>query len=635
MWKKMNLKARMLVQILGSVILVFSIVILILALRSRATAIQSAKEIAQGKAREASMDVKLYLEQAMNTVEVLSENVVALKKAGNTRRQDLETMTEGELESNPNFLACWFQVEPDAFDGKDAANISGMQYDKEGHYLATFYRDKDKTIRQDMYHSSEDFYAADYYQIPKKSDRLSIMEPYYYSYVDDAKSQFFETSVVNPFYFDGHFAGVIGIDIDLAYLYNLNLKIKAYKSGFGTLISNKGLIVSHPLKDKIGKYFAAGDSVKKLDVLSYIQSGREFETSEMSNQLGTMVYKYYVPIVLGKSNTPWSFCMTVPLNEALADAHRLLFLSLAFGIAGLLLMAIVIYVIAGNITSSVRKGVDLAKRVAAGDLSTHIEVDREDEIGELTRSLNVMSEKLRSMISSIKESASSISSAGEQISSGATQLSTGASQQASNTEEISSSMEEMVSNIQQNTDNSRQAEVIARGSVSSVQRVSTATRESVRSVKEIASKISIINDIAFQTNLLALNAAVEAARAGEHGRGFAVVAAEVRKLAERSKIAAGEIEILSKTSLSVTDETGRLMEALIPEIEKNSQLVAEITAASLEQNAGAEQVNNAIQQLNVVTQQNAASAEEMASSAGELLQQAEELGTITSFFRIE
>lgn len=196
-------------------------------------------------------------------------------------------------------------------------------------------------------------------------------------------------------------------------------------------------------------------------------------------------------------------------------------------------------------------------------------------------------------------------------------------------------MEEMAANIQQNTDNAQEADKISQKVQSGVQKVGSAAQESLLSIRNISEKIGIINDIAFQTNILALNAAVEAARAGEHGKGFAVVAAEVRKLAERSKLAADEIVTLSGQSVEVTESASDLMGNLVPEIEKTAKLVQEIAAASMEQSSGADQVNSAIQQLNQVTQQNAAASEELATSSEELSSQAEQLKELISYFKLK
>jgi methyl-accepting chemotaxis protein len=196
-------------------------------------------------------------------------------------------------------------------------------------------------------------------------------------------------------------------------------------------------------------------------------------------------------------------------------------------------------------------------------------------------------------------------------------------------------MEEMVANIEQNTQNAVQTDKIAITVAVDAEKVRKASQESMVSIKNIADKIKIINDIAFQTNILALNAAVEAARAGEHGRGFAVVAAEVRKLAERSKIAADEINNLSTNSVTITEESTGLLNNIIPQIEKTTRLIQEISAASKEQSSGAEQVNNAIQQLNDITQQNAAASEEMSSSAEQMTGQAEQLKELVAYFKID
>ena len=300
------------------------------------------------------------------------------------------------------------------------------------------------------------------------------------------------------------------------------------------------------------------------------------------------------------------------------------------------LVSIILSIILSNgIIKPVKKGIELAQKVSKGDLMANIKLDRKDEIGQLNTALKAMVDRLKEIIINIKTSSTSIAIASSQISSTSQQISQGASEQASSTEEVSSSMEEMVANIQQNTENADQTEKISIEASSGIQNVSQSAAESLASVKEIADKIGIINDIAFQTNILALNAAVEAARAGEHGKGFAVVADEVRKLAEKSKIAAEEIELLSRSSLDVTEESSKFMEEIIPNIEKTASLVQEITAASIEQNAGAEQINNAIQQLNRITQQNATISEEMATSSEELAKQADRLKDVISSFNID
>ena len=289
-----------------------------------------------------------------------------------------------------------------------------------------------------------------------------------------------------------------------------------------------------------------------------------------------------------------------------------------------------------NISVGINRTIILADKISDGDLALEIDyklLNQKDEIGQLNQSFNKMTIKLKEIVQNIMDGADNIADASMQMSATSQQMSQGASEQASSTEEVSSSMEQMTSNILQNTDNALQTDKISAVALDGVNKVGKASQQSLTSIKEIAQKITIINDIAFQTNILALNAAVEAARAGEQGKGFAVVAAEVRKLAERSKIAADEIGILSKTSVDVTEGAGKLMTDLAPEIQKTAKLVQEIAAASQEQNNGAEQINSAIQQLNSVTQQNSASAEELASSSEELAGQAEQLKEIVSFFK--
>jgi methyl-accepting chemotaxis protein len=272
-----------------------------------------------------------------------------------------------------------------------------------------------------------------------------------------------------------------------------------------------------------------------------------------------------------------------------------------------------------------------AEQVSGGNLTVTLrERSAQDK---LMQALIAMVSGLTRTVSDIRSIAGEVAAASQSISTASVQVSKGASAQAAAAEEASSSMEEMVSNIKQNADNAGQTDKIANKSAKDAQESGKSVLEAVAAMKEIANKISIIEEIARQTNLLALNAAIEAARAGEHGKGFAVVAAEVRKLAERSQKAAGEINQLSSTTLRVSEKSGEMLDKLVPDIQRTAELVQEISAASKEQDTGAEQINKALQQLEQVIQQNASAAEEMASTTEELTGQSEQLVSALSFFR--
>jgi methyl-accepting chemotaxis protein len=274
----------------------------------------------------------------------------------------------------------------------------------------------------------------------------------------------------------------------------------------------------------------------------------------------------------------------------------------------------------------------VAEKIAEGDLTITVKERAPED--KLMQALSKMVQGLIDVVGSIRDASNQVASGSQEMSATAEQISQGATEQAASAEEASSSMEEMASTIRQNSDNAHETEKIALKSADDAIASGKAVLETVGAMKEIAGKISIIEEIARQTNLLALNAAIEAARAGEVGKGFAVVASEVRKLAERSQTAAGEISNLSSSSVEVAEKAGELLGKLVPDIRKTAELVQEISAASAEQNTGAEQVNKAIQQLDQVIQQNAGAAEQMSSMAEELSSQADQVQSSISFFRL-
>ncbi len=288
-----------------------------------------------------------------------------------------------------------------------------------------------------------------------------------------------------------------------------------------------------------------------------------------------------------------------------------------------------------SITRPLAGAVQAADRMAAGDLSQDLQVDRKDETGRLLGAMQNMTERLRSILGDVRSSADALSSASEQVSSTSQSLSQAANEQAASVEQTSASVEEMSASIAQNTESAKITDGIAGKAANDAVQGGSAVGDTVLAMKQIADKIGIIDDIAYQTNLLALNAAIEAARAGDHGKGFAVVAAEVRKLAERSQVAAQEIGQVASSSVRLAEQAGQLLGEIVPNIQRTSDLVQEITAASQEQSSAAGQINIAMGQMNQITQQNASASEELAATAEEMNAQASQLQELIGFFRFE
>ena len=300
------------------------------------------------------------------------------------------------------------------------------------------------------------------------------------------------------------------------------------------------------------------------------------------------------------------------------------------GLAALVLA----YLIARGITSHIRSTNMVVDSIASGDLTKYVNADQRDEIGILGSNIDKMANQLSRIVSDAGNNADIVLSGTKELFQAAETLSNSSTEQASSIEEVTASMEQMVSNIKQNADNSQQTEKIAAQAAGDAEESGMAVNNAVEAMNEIASKITIIEEIARNTNLLALNAAIEAARAGEHGKGFAVVASEVRKLAERSQVAASEISDLSKTSVQVAAKAGAMLEKLVPDIKKTAELVQEITAASMEQNTGAGQINNALLQIDAIIQQTAELSTQINAATQELSIQAESLQNDMNYFLI-
>ncbi|MBN4079271.1 hypothetical protein JYT26_01385 [Beggiatoa alba] len=325
-------------------------------------------------------------------------------------------------------------------------------------------------------------------------------------------------------------------------------------------------------------------------------------------------------------------------EKALEDERTAVLFLLIMSAVALVLGVLIAYWITRSIMGQL--GADpaevrvLAEAIANGDLTMDLSgVDEKKRVGVYAAMIN-MQQKLIKVVQQIQGNSEQISSASIQVSATASSLSEATSEQAASVEETSASVEEMGASISQNSENAQTTDKIASESAVAATEGGEAVAGTVLAMTQIAEKISIIEDIAYQTNMLALNAAIEAARAGEHGKGFAVVAAEVRKLAERSQIAASEISTLTGDSVKVAEKAGNLLEKMVPDITRTAELVQEISAASEEQSSGVGQITSAMQQLDKVTQQNAAGSEELAATAEEMQAQSENLQQVVSFFRL-
>ena len=373
-----------------------------------------------------------------------------------------------------------------------------------------------------------------------------------------------------------------------------------------------------------------------------------FQSEESSNQILTLAGTQYLSscsvlksfslkkigaLCVGLPKTHVDVLQQDILQSGDEAIQRLRWWIFSIGFVSIAFFAVASFIIAHKIVTPLSKSVSFAQAVAQGNLRATIDVETDDEVGVLVEVLKDMAFHLNILVAAIKDASGRVGMGSQQMNINSLEMSEGAGRQAASAEEVSASVEEMVANISQNADNALVTERLAMNASNDARESGEAVRDTVAAMREIAEKTSIIEEIAIQTRLLSLNATIEASRAEEHGKGFSVVAAEVRSLAERSKDAAEAIRTLADSSVNIAEATGEKLGKLIPDFQKTTKLIQEISAASSEQKAGAEQINQAIQHLNLEIQSSVARSEKVTATAVDLHEQADLLRQAVESFK--
>ncbi|MGK3123910.1 methyl-accepting chemotaxis protein [Candidatus Pantoea formicae] len=637
--KTMSTRTQMLLTGAITITLGFAVTIGVLSWQSSSEQKSLAENYLQQIAQTQALQIQQELIYARDVAHNLGHSLIALPAAGIVDRKVADKVMESALRDNPDYLSISVIFEENAFDGRDSEFASQPDAAPKGRYA--YFVDRDQSGNFKMHPLTSIFTPGqgDYYLLPQKSQKDTLIEPYSYAYNGVPTLL---TSVAAPILSKGKLWGVVTSDISLASLQEKVNKIKPWEgTGYAMLLSSAGNVVSYPDKNQTSKPW-------KGDTHHYSSSVIE----QHDTVLGEDALVTWQPIVIGNSDQKWYLGVVAPVSKVMAAAHRQLINALILMVISIVVVCALLAVLFSRkvlkpIGGEPLEAATIALAVADGKLDNVIALKARDN-SSLFYALHTMQNQLRDIVGQIQDASSSVRQGAGEIASGNLNLASRTEQQAAALEQTAASMEQITATVRHNASNAHQATELTENATQIASRGETLVGEVVQtmaqiddSAKKIGDITAIINSIAFQTNILALNAAVEAARAGEQGRGFAVVASEVRNLAQRSANAVKEIAALIEESsqrvgsgVKLVQDAGRTMQDMTQAVNSVRTIIGEIVVASDEQARGISQVTIAVNEMDGTTQQNAALVQEMSAAASSLEDQASQLALTVGRFQL-